>query len=176
MTSQPPVPPAGASGVPAVNIVECWLFRVTAVGRLEVLLMRRSAGRIFPGLWQPVTGRPEAGETAPGAALREVQEETALGWEHLEAFYTLDQVVQLYNLARNGISHLVLFAARVRPDAEVTISYEHDDLRWVEPAEAVRDAIWPAYRESLARIERLVGEPGWARWFELDQEGRRTAG
>lgn len=163
-------------GGPRVNIVECWVFRVTAADRLEVLIMRRSAGRIFPGLWQPVTGRPEGDEAAPLAALREVEEETGLAAEAAEAFYTLDQVVQLYNLQRNGISHLVVFALRVRPQAEVTISHEHDGLRWVEPAEAVDLAIWPAYRESLARLERIARDPDHARWFELDRDGRRMAG
>jgi 8-oxo-dGTP pyrophosphatase MutT (NUDIX family) len=161
---------------PEVNIVECWLFRVTPTGRLEVLLMRRSAGRIFEGLWQPVTGRPEGAEAAPAAALREVSEETGLGAATIEGFYTLDQVVQLYSLARNGIANAVLFAARVRSDALVRRSHEHDDHRWVEPDEAVELAIWPAYRESMARIARLAFEPEHARWFELDLDGRRKAG
>jgi 8-oxo-dGTP pyrophosphatase MutT (NUDIX family) len=161
---------------PQADIVECWLFRVPAPGRIEVLLMRRSRGRIFEGLWQPVTGRPEAGEVAPLAALREVGEETGLGPADIEAVYTLDQVVQLYSPARNAIAHAVLFAARVRPAAEVVISDEHDDHRWVDAEEAPALSIWPAYRESLARIQRLVAEPEFARWFELDGEGRRRAG
>ena len=165
------VPPV----VPAINVVECWLFRVPPVGGLEVLLMRRSVGRIFAGLWQPVTGRPEEGELAPQAALREVAEETGLGWGELDGFYTLDQVVQLYASGRNGISHLVLFAARIRPDAQIRISHEHDDLRWVRPDEAASLAIWPAYRESLARIERIATDPAHAYWFELDETGRRMA-
>lgn len=162
--------------VPEVNIVECWLFRVLPSSRLEVLVIHRSPGRIFEGLWQPVTGRPEPGEAAPLAALREVAEETGLGSDQIEGFYTLDQVVQLYSLARNGIAHAVLFAARVRHDAEVRLSDEHDDLRWTEPDEAVQVAIWPAYRESMARIRRLAFEPDHARWFELDLDGRRRAG
>jgi len=162
--------------VPPVNIVECWIFRVTGAGRLEVLLMRRSEGRIFAGLWQPVTGRPEEGELAPLAALREVTEETGLGLADIEGFYTLDQVVQLYAARTNGISHFVMFAARIRPEAEIAISHEHDEMRWVEPAEAISLAIWPAYRESLARIERIAMEPGYGWWFELDADGRRKAG
>ena len=44
------------------DLVECWVFRVAPpadaadprpeVDRLEILLIRRSASRIFPGLWQ----------------------------------------------------------------------------------------------------------------------------
>jgi 8-oxo-dGTP pyrophosphatase MutT (NUDIX family) len=158
------------------DIVECWVFRTTSDDRLELLLLRRAPGRIFAGLWQPVTGRPEAGEIAPLAALREVAEETGLGSADIQGVYTLDQVVQLYSPARNGIAHAVLFAAWVRPDARVRISNEHDDLRWVTAEEAATLAIWPAYRESLVRIQRLATEPGYAHWFELDADGRRKAG
>jgi hypothetical protein len=70
----------------------------------------------------------------------------------------------------------VLFAARVAPDAVATLSHEHDDLCWLPPEEAVERAIWPAYRESLARIGRIAADPGFARWFELDETGRRKAG
>jgi 8-oxo-dGTP pyrophosphatase MutT (NUDIX family) len=162
--------------LPRADIVECWLFRVGTEGGVEVLLMRRAPGRIFEGLWQPVTGRPEEGEVAPLAALREVAEETGLGPADFGGFYTLDQVVGLYSAARNGIVHAVLFALRVRPEAEVRRSHEHDDLRWVGTEEAASLAIWPAYRESLARIGRLALEPDFARWFELDRDGKRRAG
>ena len=162
--------------MPRADIVECWVFRADAAGDIEVLLMRRSRGRIFAGLWQPVTGRPEAGELAPQTALREVAEETGLGPEDIEALYTLDQVVQLYSPRTDGIMHAVLFALRVRPGASVRVSHEHDDQRWVALEEAAALAIWPAYRESVIRIERLARDPEFARWFELDETGRRKAG
>jgi 8-oxo-dGTP pyrophosphatase MutT (NUDIX family) len=162
--------------VPRADIVECWVFRVGPAGEVDVLLMRRSEGRIFAGLWQPVTGRPEPGELAPATALREVAEETGLGPDDAEALYTLDQVVQLYSPRTDGIMHAVLFAMRVRAEAAVRISHEHDDQRWVSLGEAADVAIWPAYRESLTRIERLARDPDFARWFELDESGRRKAG
>ena len=71
------------------DLVECWVFRVVPPSgpsdvrpdaeRLEVLLIRRAPHRIFPGLWQCVTGGVEPGERVPAAALREVEEETGLG-------------------------------------------------------------------------------------------------
>jgi 8-oxo-dGTP pyrophosphatase MutT (NUDIX family) len=167
--------PASASTLRA-DIVECWLFRARGGEAVEVLLMRRSPGRIFEGLWQPVTGRPEPDELAPLTALREVAEETGVGPADRLALYTLDQVVQLYGHRSNAIVHAVVFALRVRPKAIVRLSDEHDDYRWVPAATAPDLAIWPAYRESLARIERLAADPGYARWFELDAEGRRIAG
>src|ERR1035437_4153298 len=52
------------------DLVECWIYRLPEPGRVELLLIRRSASRLFPGLWQCVTGGLEAGERVPAAALR----------------------------------------------------------------------------------------------------------
>ncbi|MFI5255510.1 MAG: NUDIX domain-containing protein, partial [Candidatus Limnocylindrales bacterium] len=61
------------------DLVECWVFRLPeAAAEPEFLVMRRAPGRIFPSLWQCVTGGLEDGERVPLGALREVAEETAL--------------------------------------------------------------------------------------------------
>ena len=36
-------------------------------------------------------------------------------------------------------------------------------------------AVWPAYRESIRRIEADLVDPERAVWFELDQGGQRPA-
>ena len=45
------------------DLVDCWMFRVAmtarGVERPEILLIRRSPGRILPGLWQCVSGSLE---------------------------------------------------------------------------------------------------------------------
>jgi 8-oxo-dGTP pyrophosphatase MutT (NUDIX family) len=100
-------------------------------GEPEFLLIRRAAGRIFPGLWQCVTGAPEPGERIPSTALREVIEETGIGPTDIEAFYDLDMVSSFYDEGPDAIVNGAVFALRVRPDAEPRLSHEHDDLRWV---------------------------------------------
>jgi 8-oxo-dGTP pyrophosphatase MutT (NUDIX family) len=154
------------------DIVECWIFRVRDA-RPEVLLIRRSAGRIFPGLWQCVTGRLEAGENIPLAALREVEEETGFGPDDVEAFFDLDQVSGFYAQEPDALATSVIFAVRVAPDAEPRLSSEHDAHRWAEPAEALRLAVWPAYDESIRRITNHLLDPELAPWFELSRDGRR---
>jgi 8-oxo-dGTP pyrophosphatase MutT (NUDIX family) len=158
------------------GIVECWVFRVhPRTGALEFLLIRRAAHRIFPGLWQCVTGRVEADERVPVAAMREVAEETGFGAAQIEGFYDLDQIVPLYHETADALGMSMIFGARVRYDAVVTISHEHDAARWVGPVEAPILAIWPAYAESVRRIAMLAVDPARARWFALDAEGYRVA-
>ena len=81
--------------------MEVWIFRdraprspapASSASNIEILLLRRSPGRILPGLWQCVSGSLEADETVTGGALRELVEETGYGPEQIAAFYDLDLV------------------------------------------------------------------------------------
>lgn len=167
------------------DLVECWVFRVVPpagpgdrssdADRLEILLVRRAAHRIFPGLWQCVTGAIEPGERVPEAALRELREETGFGSPDLLAAYDLDQVAPFYDEGSDAVVVSAIFAARVRPDAVARSSDEHDALRWVPAGEAPSLAIWPSYAESVRRVRDLLLDPGLARWFALDADGRRVA-
>jgi 8-oxo-dGTP pyrophosphatase MutT (NUDIX family) len=157
------------------DLVETWIFRRPEQGPVEYLVIKRSDDRIYPGIWQPVTGGIDAGEFVPLAALREVAEETGLGRDDIEAFYDLDQVGAFYAEDPDGIVTSVIFAVRVRPGAEPNLSNEHVAHEWVGRAEAERRSIWPPYRDSLALIERLAADADLARWFELDLDGRRLA-
>ena len=167
------------------DLVECWVFRVLPplgssdahpdAERLEILLIRRASHRIFPGLWQCVTGRVEPGERIPAAALREVEEETGLGAADIEAFYDLDQAAPFYDERSDAVVVSAIFAVRVRPDAVPFMSDEHDGMRWVPAAAAPGLAIWPSYAESVRRVRDLLLDPELARWFVLDGEGHRVA-
>ena len=155
------------------DVVECWIFRIAPGDRLEILLIRRAPGRIFPGLWQCVTGRLEPDENAPLAALREVTEETGFGPADIEAAYDLDQTADFYDDDADALMSSVLFAVQVRPDAEPVLSHEHDGARWAEPDDALRLAVWPSYRESIERIRTQLRDPDLEPWFRLGPDGRR---
>jgi len=167
------------------DMVECWVFRVVPptgaadprpdADRLEVLLIRRAPSRIFPGLWQCVTGGIEPGERVPHAAIREVEEETGLGDDDVEAFYDLDQVATFYDEGADAVVVSAIFAARIRPDAVAQPSDEHDEIRWVAASEAPAIAIWPSYAESVRRVRDVLTNPSLGRWFLLDRVGRRLA-
>lgn len=149
------------------DLVACWLYRVDPDGRPEILLIRRAEGRIYAGLWQCVTGRLESGETIVAGALREVAEETGIGPADIEAAFETDIVNWFHEVSVDGLMSEAVFAARVRPGTRVTLSREHDDLRWVDPAGAHELVLWPAYHRAIEQVAWLVANPGQAAAYRL---------
>ena len=137
------------------DLVACWLFRPGPSG-VQILLLKRSAGRIYPGIWQPVTGSLEEGERIVDGALRELVEETGIDPTGIEVLYSLDQVNIFHADHLDALQAEAVFAAHLRPRIEAVLSEEHDDQRWVLPAEAAAMVVWPAYREAIGRIEWIA--------------------
>jgi len=149
------------------DLVACWLFRLDARGEPEFLLIRRAADRMFAGMWQCVTGKLEAGERILEGALREVAEESGLGPSDLEAVFDTDVVNWFHHESLDVLLCEAVFAARVRPGAEVVISDEHDDARWLSSDDARLLVTWPAYERAIDFVEWLLANPGKAGAFRL---------
>ncbi len=109
-------------------------------------------------------------------ALRELHEETGFDGSIIEELFDLDQVNQFHEPSVDAILTAAIFAVRVPADREPVLSHEHDAARWVSPADALELAVWPAYRESIRRIEADLVDPEQARWFRLGLDGHRPAG
>lgn len=149
------------------DLVACWLFRVDPDGRLEILLIHRAPGRMYPSVWQCVTGRLEADEAVTAGALREVAEETGVTPADIEGFFETDIVNWFHERSVDGLMSEAVFAARLRPDVAITLSHEHDDLRWLAPAAAHELVLWPAYHRAIEQLEWLVANPEEARVYRL---------
>lgn len=145
------------------------MFRVGdgSDGRLRILLLRRSPGRIFPGIWQPVTGRLEIGERIVDGALRELVEETGIAAAGIDALYGLDQVNLFHVDHIDAIQAEAVFAVELRAGVEAVLSEEHDEQRWVSATEAAELVLWPAYREAIRQLEWIASHRERARLMRV---------
>lgn len=141
-------------------------------GGARVLALRRSAGRRLAGVWQPVTGKRERGETPFAAAEREVFEETGL---RPARWWRLESPVILWDEARGGASVLPRFVAEVPPNARVIRSTEHDAHSFLTLAAAGRRFLWDSQRAALADIRNQILRDGaLAKALELPVPRRGT--
>jgi lipoyl(octanoyl) transferase len=142
-----------------------YLFRRTHEGQVELLLLRRTAGR--GGFWQGVTGAPEWAESDDDAAAREVLEETGFvvgdDLQRVGFRYDLrprdDTVDDWERLYGRGVEVVPeeTYAAEVGPSRDPVLNKdEHDTFSWCPLDEALGLLLWEDNRRALAAAHDLV--------------------
>ncbi|MCY3921558.1 MAG: NUDIX domain-containing protein [Chloroflexi bacterium] len=139
------------------NIVAVYIVRPAPSG-IELLMLQRPEGHRFAGAWQTVGGHIEEkqGETAWQAALRELDEETALD---VERWFRIDRPETFYNPENDTIYLVPAFAALVSAGSEPAISDEHCASRWQNPNEAAATVDWAAMRDSILLVGEALADP-----------------
>lgn len=157
--------PASAAILPDVIPISCTQVEVHVFRRrgkrLETLLIRRSPERSLAGVWQPVTGGIERGESAMQAAVREVREETGL---RPIRWWALEQPATFYDVAADHVRVVPVFAAEVAWTDPVHLSHEHDRYAFMPLERARRTVLWATQRQAMTALvdEVLSGSAGGA--------------
>ncbi|MBM2841112.1 MAG: dATP pyrophosphohydrolase [Bacteroidetes bacterium] len=135
------------------RIIEVCVFRFVN-NRSEYLMLRRSPGeKIYPNLWQFVSGSLHDGEKATDAALRELKEETGLTPKR---FWVVPHANTFYDHSYDAVNVSPLFAAQVDPDDEPRLSAEHSAFEWLRLDDARRRLVWPGQRAGLEIVEKYI--------------------
>ncbi len=111
------------------------------------LICQRPAHKARGLLWEFVGGKIEPGETPPEALIRECREELAITLSVGDIFM---EVLHEYP---DITVHLTLFYAAIADG--IPQKLEHNDIRWITPAQIPDYDFCPADEEILRRIREV---------------------
>jgi len=126
--------------------IEIAIFKFVDDEPKYLLLHRSQDEKVYPGIWQLLTGTVEKDEGGVEAALREFKEETGLKMLH---FWVVPYVNSFYDPDRDAVNLSPLFAAQVEDGIEPRLSAEHSEHRWFSYGEALKKLVWPGQRAGL---------------------------
>jgi 8-oxo-dGTP diphosphatase len=122
----------------------------------QILLGKRSPHRrIYPGVWDVIGGKVEAGETVEQALVRELREEIGVEPTLFEPI----GIVEDNSLAAGGVMTYHMFLVRGWLGGTPAIrDHEHTKIAWFSPADAaaIPDLAVEDYRALFKRIGRLI--------------------
>ncbi|QYU70206.1 NUDIX hydrolase [Leptolyngbya sp. 15MV] len=136
-----------------------WLHRADT--RIEFLQLCRAV-EPARNTWQPVMGHIEHGETAIGAAIRELREEVGLkpSDKAFKGMWQLEQVHPFFLASQDAIVLSPRFVVEVSPEFGPRLNQEHDGWRWIASHQAMRYFMWPGQLQAVREIVDVVFRPG----------------
>lgn len=129
----------------STNLIEAHIVKIVN-NKVKYLLLQRSSNKVYPNIWQMVTGKPDKNEKAYETAVREIKEETNL---FVKKLFIVPNVNSFYNSFDNSVNFVPVFLAIVHNYDEVKISTEHQDFKWVNRKEAKKLLAWPGQSKSV---------------------------
>jgi len=105
----------------------------------KFLVLKRAEGESYAGFWGFMTGSKQDNETVAQVVVRELQEETGL---KPTSMWATEYLVQFYEPEYDTIWILPLIVAIVPEKAEIKLSSENSEYRWLTPEKAKHLVSW----------------------------------
>ena len=145
--------------------MEVCVFRVLNAETHFLVLQRAANEKLYPGLWQIVTGTMKKNESAIQAAVRELKEETGLSPKRC---WTIPYVDTYFDLAKDTIQLVPVFAAEFDSSSTLQLSSEHQRSEWLRFEDARKRLVWPGQRHSMDVVhEFIIGNGEAAQLVEI---------
>lgn len=119
----------------------------------HLLLKRASDDKIYPNLWQVITGEVNVNETPLECAIRETMEET-----HLQPIekWVIPTVGTFFDYMSNSMNFIPIFAFEVKFNSEVLLSAEHSEFKWLDFNIALDYLRIPSHIEGLIALNKYI--------------------
>lgn len=129
------------------------------------LALRRSENcKLYPTMWQTITGTLEVGENAFDAAKRELQEESGL---ITDTWYKLPYLGGFYDLRRDTVESVPTFAVILEDFRDIIISVEHTEYNWLRNSELEDFFPIPDHVNGALQLEKIIRNPEQLRIFSI---------
>lgn len=120
----------------------------------KFLVLKRSLNeRIYPGIWQVITGTIEDGENAVQTAIRETMEEISCSPIQM---WTLPYVTRFFSPKKNSIQASPVFGMLINPDDKIILSEEHDKYEWLHFDLALEKLQLPSHRDATNIFHEFI--------------------
>jgi dATP pyrophosphohydrolase len=117
---------------------------------IEYLLLKRLPER--NGLWQPVTGGMEEGETREEALRREVKEETGV-----KNIVAVIEGLYYFEFSDPNLNQEYVYGVEVSPSEEIVLDREeHSEHKWCSFQEALQLLHWKENKEALRKLNMTL--------------------
>lgn len=116
-----------------------------AIQEWKILLLKRADHlKVYPGIWQVITGTIEIGESALQTAIREVAEETSIITDNL---LTIPYVTSFFDAKKDLINFSPVFGL-ITKNKNIKISDEHSEFGWFTLNECKNLLVLPSHNEA----------------------------
>ena len=134
-----------------VRVIDC---HIAYLGEDEpkFLILKRSQQKIYPGIWQCVTGKIKPKEKPIETAIRELKEETGLSPVNK---WSVDQVNHFYEANSDCMNLIPIFGIEVN-SLIVKLSDEHCDYKWCNIKEAEKLFTWTQQKNGLLAFYEML--------------------
>jgi len=129
-----------------------------------LLLKRNNLTKIYPNIWQVITGTIEKNETAIQTAIREMKEETGL--VPLK-FWILPYLAKFYERYSDSVQLSPTFIALVADD-KVSLSIEHVEYSWLNQIDCINLLTLASHKEATELIPDFMANSHNLQHFQID--------
>ncbi len=120
----------------------------------QFLMLKRSSNKIYPNIWQGVTGKINNKEQPYRTAIRELFEETGL---RPSKIWSIDTVNLFYDSNNNVMNLIPVFGVQVLTK-NIKISDEHSEFKWCNINQAIKLLTWEQQKKGIQIFYEMLIE------------------
>ena len=147
-----------------IRCIDCHVFNYDSNSNPKFLILKRATNKLYPNIWQCITGKIKPDEKAYKAAMREFKEETNLTIKNM---WTIDHINHFFEPKINRLSIIPVFG--IESDSQdVKLSNEHSQFKWVSATEGINHLLWNEQKKGLEVFSQMLSNNKKLEFSKID--------